>query len=693
MDFSDSEDGFGSPKIPTTPRPVSRLTSLNKYSPFSIPKTPELSFVETPPAIEDPPTPGDDDYDSDGGAYLLGSPLASRDRSAHVLKIAGYEPRLLDQNDCIEDGEDIEAADPKIACAHISQWRIDPDDGNQQTSKSLSKGGEEASSSTKEKSESGVPVASPALLRWGKLADSYRHDKTTADVGHPDAPEGIVFKNDSIKTTDEHNATTATKEEPDHGTEVLHRIPDHAADTSGAEAVIEKQESIATSLMAALSSDSVQPRPLSLGVVWQLSTTLSGILPLDTIDSLQTKPGVCVATTEKGQRCRASNGKPKEGVPQLTKADVDSLLNKVVRVGEAPQQTVIAGHIRELVSRATCSRSHQGKAQDRMEELCSYTWNVDAIPRASRAIATMVDCVFEVWIESLTRQPPKPENAVVLDSGPTDSLDVNLTAAIAPLTTISFGKSEVSVEFKEAVTASSSATDGCAVQLVKQDMVVVETNTRVSTGGFSTHLNHKFEKFVWSRKKMALSTQELLRETIYKPLSDADMDRTGFIYVFWHTGSFGYVKIGYSKDVAERLKAWKQQCGFSLLQHDLGESVAVARVKHLHRVEALIHAELRDYRLMEPNCAGCGKKHVEWFEVSETHAKRVVAKWTQLSLYSGGHLRQDITEKDIDEMCKLLDFHETTLTGRQGQPAQSWIKGKHKGRRYTKGRRSSGQRK
>ncbi|KAK7903554.1 hypothetical protein LTR67_001574 [Exophiala xenobiotica] len=577
--------------------------------------------------------------------------------------------------------------------AHISQWRIIPHDGNQQTSKSLSQGVEDTNSSTQEKSEFDAPVASPALLPLGKLADFCRHDKTTADVAHPDAPEGTVFKNDSINTTGELSATTATKEEPDHGTEVLNRITNHVADTSGAEAVIEKQESIATSLAAALSSGSVQPRPLSLGVVWQLSTTLSKILPLDTIDSLQTKPGVCVATTEKGQRCRVSNGKLKEGVPQLTKADVDSLLNKVVRVGEAPQPTVIAAHIRELVSRATCSRWHEGKAQDRIEELCSYTWKVDAIPRASRAITTMVDCVFEVWIESLTKHPPKPKNAVVLDSGPTDSLDVNLTAAIAPLATISFGKSEVSLEFKEAVIAPSSATDGCAVQLVKQDVVVVETNTRVSTRGFSTHLNHKFEKFAWSRKKMALSTQELLRETIYRPLSDADMDRTGFIYVFWHTGSFGYVKIGYSKDVAERLKAWKRQCGFSLQQHNLGESVAVARVQHLHRVEALIHAELRDYRLMEPNCAGCGRKHVEWFEASETHARRVVAKWTQLSLYSGGHLRQDITEEDIDEMCKLLDFHETKLTGRQGQPARSWNKGTYKGRRDTKDRRSSGQRK
>ncbi|KAK5273365.1 hypothetical protein LTR40_013852, partial [Exophiala xenobiotica] len=142
--------------------------------------------------------------------------LAARDRSAHVLKIAGYEPRLPDQNDCIEDGEDIEAADPKSACTHISQWRIDPHDGNQQTSKSPSTGVEDARSSTQKKSESDVPVASPALLPLVKLADFCRNDKTTADVAHPDAPEGTVFKNDSINTTEELSATTATKEEPDH---------------------------------------------------------------------------------------------------------------------------------------------------------------------------------------------------------------------------------------------------------------------------------------------------------------------------------------------------------------------------------------------------------------------------------------------------------------------------------------------
>ncbi|KIW52513.1 hypothetical protein PV05_08144 [Exophiala xenobiotica] len=691
MTLSGSEHGSVPPKMPTTPRPVNRLTSRNSHPPFSTPKTPELSFVETPPAIEDPRTP-EDDYDSDGGAYLLGSPLAARDRSAHVVKMAGHGHLLPDQEDCVEDAEDIDGSDPKGACEHISQWRIDTHGGIQNTSKTLSKGSEHASSFSHGKSESEVPVGPLALLPWRSVADSFRNVKTrtTATIAHQDALEGTPFKKDSTKTIGGHNATVGAKEEPEHDTEVPIRIPESVTDISDAEATIEsKKESIATSLVAALSSGSAQPQPMSLGFVWQLSTTLSGILPLDTIERLQTKPEYCIASTKGGRRCAFSNGQ--NGMPGLTKADVDSLLNKVVRINEAPQPTVVAAHIRELVSRATCSRWHQGEAQDRMEELCSYSFKVDALPPAPRAVATMIDCVFEVWIESLMRLTTRPENAVVLDNGPTDSLDVNVASAIAPVATTSFGKSEVSLKLKEAVIVSSTATTGCAVKSGKQDVVVNVQKNRVAAGGMSTHLNHKFEKFVWSKKKASLSTQDLLRITLFKPLSDTDTHRSGFIYVFWHPVSFGYVKIGFSKDVDKRLKAWKWQCGFDLEQHNPEERVELARVKHLHRVEALVHAELRDYRMIDPKCSRCGKKHTEWFNVSASHALRVVAKWTQLSLYSDGHLRQDITEKDIDKMCRLLDVQEFPLTRRQGQAVRSSDGSKYKGRRDTRDRRRNAQ--
>jgi hypothetical protein len=52
-------------------------------------------------------------------------------------------------------------------------------------------------------------------------------------------------------------------------------------------------------------------------------------------------------------------------------------------------------------------------------------------------------------------------------------------------------------------------------------------------------------------------------------------------------------------------------------------------VLHINRVEKLIHAELAAYRRQEMKCAGkkCGKKHIEWFEVGEELATKVVRKW------------------------------------------------------------------
>ena len=44
-------------------------------------------------------------------------------------------------------------------------------------------------------------------------------------------------------------------------------------------------------------------------------------------------------------------------------------------------------------------------------------------------------------------------------------------------------------------------------------------------------------------------------------------------------------------------------------QQTSGERIVV---KHAHRVERLVHTELKEVRYEETGCKGCGERHIEW---------------------------------------------------------------------------------
>ena len=84
----------------------------------------------------------------------------------------------------------------------------------------------------------------------------------------------------------------------------------------------------------------------------------------------------------------------------------------------------------------------------------------------------------------------------------------------------------------------------------------------------------------------------------------------GYIYVYWNRASFGLVKIGCTTvDVDRRLQQWEDKCQRLAEEHYRSPF----RIKHVARVEKLIHTEFQEYRVFEPFCRGCGHKHIEWF--------------------------------------------------------------------------------
>ena len=100
----------------------------------------------------------------------------------------------------------------------------------------------------------------------------------------------------------------------------------------------------------------------------------------------------------------------------------------------------------------------------------------------------------------------------------------------------------------------------------------------------------------------------------------------GYLYVYWNRATFGVRKIGYTSNVGLRLKSWETECN-----HIAEEQYrSPFKVKHVARVERLVHADLQDYRVFEPACHGCLKSHIEWFkDVDFEIILKSIEFWTQ----------------------------------------------------------------
>lgn len=87
------------------------------------------------------------------------------------------------------------------------------------------------------------------------------------------------------------------------------------------------------------------------------------------------------------------------------------------------------------------------------------------------------------------------------------------------------------------------------------------------------------------------------------------------------------LKIGRANNVMRRMNEWKRQCGYdlSLVRFypyvQSGSGVEPRKMPHSHKVERLIHLELRGMGLGVADrgpCEACGREHKEWFEVAAT---------------------------------------------------------------------------
>ncbi|KAF9173240.1 hypothetical protein BGX21_005101 [Mortierella sp. AD011] len=145
----------------------------------------------------------------------------------------------------------------------------------------------------------------------------------------------------------------------------------------------------------------------------------------------------------------------------------------------------------------------------------------------------------------------------------------------------------------------------------------------------------------WVNPNLPDYVQNKLRRSMEKPISNDD--KPGYIYVYQlqessYTDSHTLFKVGRTDNVSRRMHEWGEKCGSppKLLEvfpeqgslapkdeNDLAETasrsagddeVTGLRCRYAHRVERLIHIELKPLHDKNHVCA-CKTKHMEWFKV------------------------------------------------------------------------------
>lgn len=101
--------------------------------------------------------------------------------------------------------------------------------------------------------------------------------------------------------------------------------------------------------------------------------------------------------------------------------------------------------------------------------------------------------------------------------------------------------------------------------------------------------------------------------------------RDGEVYAFTWPTAPGFIKIGYtSASVTARMNKWRECHAESKLIHRVA-------VEFPHRIEELIHLQLKDKQHKIVICKTCGSTHYEWFQESVERVKTIMDAWKEIS--------------------------------------------------------------
>jgi hypothetical protein len=310
----------------------------------------------------------------------------------------------------------------------------------------------------------------------------------------------------------------------------------------------------------------------------KLRALLGQIIPHDLHARLVSEPQYCVASlvTNPSNRCTS------KAKPLWPPSDVGSALKNLARCKKQEDYCGMLSHIERIVQSVMCGTHqktalHQFKAGSRIEQLRSRLENITRMTEVDHS-------TFTQWVTDISDPDTLEDHIPQLSTIATRSKPVARPKSVPELV------------FKAST---------------------VETIMRVSFS--SCFISYQPET---TRK---LSVFSALHQKAISPLGSKDYS-PGFIYLYWDKEYFGMVKIGYTNNLARRLKEWNTKCKRQNAYHSCTESQV--NMPHVHRVEQLIHTELKEYRLRR-KCDGCGTMHKEWFKATEAHVVKVLKKWRE----------------------------------------------------------------
>ena len=302
----------------------------------------------------------------------------------------------------------------------------------------------------------------------------------------------------------------------------------------------------------------------------KLPKLLEHILPLDIHARLAKELRQCVASLVENPSQKCTN----QRASGQSLKDILGVLVNLAGCQDEEDYCGMLGYIEKLVRESTCRKHRnvalqQPEAKSRLEQLRELLKDTKEMGEVDRSI-------FTSWIDVIS----------------------NPNASIKH------------IQWIYSITTTPKATPK-----PKLTLAVYLTPTTVSSSS----------NFIPYQRKdtRGLSVFSALHNKATSPLGKKDTE-DGFIYLFWDMQHFGKVKIGYTKDLTKRLKQWNRQCNRDHLYHP-NDGFQI-EMKHVHRVEELIHTELKEFR-RQRRCEGCGRMHEEWFEVPEAHAVKVASKW------------------------------------------------------------------
>jgi hypothetical protein len=164
------------------------------------------------------------------------------------------------------------------------------------------------------------------------------------------------------------------------------------------------------------------------------------------------------------------------------------------------------------------------------------------------------------------------------------------------------------------------------------------------------------------KKVSAKDVHHELIDEICRDLTPDEKD--GYVYLFQDPNKDGFVKVGFTQNVKQRKADIATECDI-----DLDTVQIYGPISNVRRIESLAKIDL-SHRGRPWTCAKCGKKHREWFKVSNSSAKKVLSTWTEWMKQDP----YDITKEDDRKVTKTSSKSGTSDRRRSSQLSRGTLK-------------------